>query len=729
MILLVYLGFFGAIPSEADLLKVRNATASIILDRNENQVGRIFQQNRTEASFEEFPENLVQALIATEDARFFEHEGIDPRSLLRVVVKSLILGDRSAGGGSTLSQQLAKNLFGRGKEGAIQLAAYKIKEMLVATRLEDAYSKEELLELYFNTVPFSENIYGIETAAKRFFNCEVTELTPEKSAVLVGMLKANTYYNPRRNPEHALERRNLVLMQMHRYSYLSEPERDSLSRLPLELNYYNPSAEGLAGYYLVQLKKELQEIMGQTGLDEEYDPQSDGLIITCGIDLQMQKIAEASYKKHLSVMQGQFDKFWTKELALNKHGDLINRELQKTDSYKNALNKGLSDSEIQSMVQTSKPRLLYYENRDSMVEISMQDSVYHYLRLLRAGFIAMDPQSGAIRSWIGGRDIKYMPYDHVTTQRQGASTFKPIVFATALEDGMDQCTYWDNSKRIYPEYDDWIPENHDNKYGGYYNMSGALKNSVNVVTVQALFDLGIERVKKTAKALGIESELPNHPSLALGVGSVSPIEMATAYAAFASGGKLHKGYFIERITNREGQVIYERPRSEASQVISESTAVSMTKMLQKVVEEGTARSLRTRYGVKSVLAGKTGTSQNYSDAWFIAYNSNLVVATWVGGAYPEIHFPSGTYGSSTKMALPLVAAFIKELEHNSSMASYITPAPDLNSSHEDEVDCPDYREKNIMDGIKGLFDRDPGKKVDEEKSSNFWNRLFGRKKK
>ena len=727
---MIYAGFYGDIPTSSELKEIRNATASLILDRSGEDLGRIFAENRTNAGFEEFPDHLVNALVATEDARFFEHEGIDPRSVARVLVKTILLGDRSAGGGSTLSQQLAKNLYGRGGDGVLALAVSKLKEMIIATRLEEVYSKDQLVELYLNTVPFSENIYGIETASERFFNQPVAKLQPHQSAVLVGMLKANTYYNPRLHPENALDRRNVVLSQMERYDYLDDSERDSLMALPLDLDYFNPAREGLAEYYLDQVKRDVSTILTEQGYGDQYIPSTDGLRIYTTLDRNLQVLAELAYNRHLNKLQNLFDVHWGDSNPWGEDTRVLMTELKKSRAWSGMEEKGLSQSEILEEMKKVSPKLLYYPGGDTVMNISALDSVTYYLRLLRSGFVALDPNTGAVLSWIGGRDFGYMPYDHVLARRQAASTFKPVVFAAALEAGIEPCTYWENELREYPEYEEWTPRNYDNVYGGFYSMAGALKKSVNVATVQALFEVGLEPVYELSQDLGFSPELPRHPSLALGAGSVSPLELAAAYAVFANGGIYREPYLIERIVTADGKILYEQSPREESRVLSEESAMLMNYMLKKVVEEGTARSLSGNFGVQAELAGKTGTSQDYSDAWFVTYNPNIVAAVWVGGSYPSIRFRSGAYGSSSKQALPMLAYWFREIENNRKAENYLVPFPDLTEQWQSDLDCPDFREKNILDDIMNIFDKKEGKKLEQgEEKPGLFQRLFGKKKK
>ena len=727
--LAVYLGLSGPVPDKSELQQIQHATASVIQDRHGESIGRIFAENRTNASFEELPVHLVNALIATEDARFFEHEGIDPRSVARVLIKTLLMGDRGSGGGSTISQQLAKNLYGRSGKGAFDLATAKLKEMIIATRLEDVYGKEDLIELYLNTVPFSENIYGIETAAERFFDIPVSQLATHQSAVLIGMLKANTYYNPRLHPDHALERRNVVLGQMRRYEYLSPAEADSLIAMPLDLDYKNLNRDGPADYYLRQVREEIDRILKEESLDTDYNPYTNGLVIVTTLDLGLQNAAKAAYNKHLNQLQSLFDKHWSRgDMPWDRYPQVLVSELQKSRNWRSAELKGLSEDEIWARMKQVSPALVYNPGGDTVLPLSPRDSVIYYLGLLRAGFVALDPGSGAVLSWVGGRDYDYMPYDHVLARRQAASTFKPIVFATALEAGIEPCHYWENELRQYPEYENWTPNNYSDNYGGFYSMSGILQKSLNVPTVQAYFDVGMDPILEMAKRVGIESELPEHPSLALGAGSLSPLELARAYAAFANDGIQHETYFVESISNADGKVLYKRTQPEGRRVMKERTAILMNMMLLKVVEQGTARSLQSKFGVSMQLAGKTGTSQDYSDAWFVAYTPKIVAATWVGGIYPAIRFRSGEFGSSTKQALPMLGYFFLDIEQRPDLSEYLVDFQRPSSELLEELDCPDFREKNLMDGIKNLFDPGKGQKVEKEEKEGLFKKLFGKKK-
>ncbi|MCB0460897.1 MAG: penicillin-binding protein, partial [Flavobacteriaceae bacterium] len=393
-IVAVYKGAFGELHTEEDLKDFKNQTASIIYADNGEILGKFFAENRTNIQFEQLPKQLVNALVATEDARYFEHEGVDSRSMLRVLFKSILLNNKNAGGGSTITQQLAKNMYGRERFGPLTMLVNKTKEAILATKLEEVYSKEEILTLYLNTVPFGENIYGIEAASRRFFNKPVTDIKIEEAAVLIGMLKANTYYNPRLYPDNALQRRNVVLSQMEKYEYLNSSTKDSLQQLPLQLDYADLESEGPANYFLVHVKKEAQQILDKYNKDKEekYDLEKDGLIITTTLDYTLQKQALNAFKKHLGSMQ--------KKLS-NEY-----RNGNKKNILENLVNQELKSSGLSSKANERKNREIFDWNGFYIDSISVKDSVRNSLTLLHAGLLAMNPQTGAVKAWVGGIDYK-----------------------------------------------------------------------------------------------------------------------------------------------------------------------------------------------------------------------------------------------------------------------------------------------------------------------------------
>ncbi|MEX0811881.1 MAG: transglycosylase domain-containing protein [Chitinophagales bacterium] len=724
-------GVFGPLPNKKELSKIQNATASVVYSADEVQIGRIFAENRTNARFEDLPKNLVDALIATEDARFYEHEGIDNKSILRVVIKSILLGDRSAGGGSTISQQLSKNLFGRSKFSFMSYPVNKTKEMILAQRIEQLYSKNEILELYLNTVSFSENIYGIETASLRFFSKKPSELQPQESAVLVGMLKANTYYNPRLYPENAQGRRNVVLNQMYRYGYLDEATKDSLQQLPLELNYQKADERNKAPYFMVHVKRKAAEILRENFAEEKMpDIEKDGLRIYTTLNVDLQDYARRAMQKHMQKLQQLFDRHWSQKEPWSEHPLLFEKKLQNSPSYKSLKDRKVPKDSLEILLNKKQPTPVFHPEGDTVLPMSIKDSIAYYLRMLNSGFLALDPQDGAILAWTGGLDFQYFPYDHVLAKRQAASTFKPFVYATALVQGAEPCDYISNEQRFYEAYENWTPRNYDNEYGGFYSMAGAIKKSVNLAAVKTIFETGIDEVLKTARKFGIDSDLPAEPSIALGTGSVSLLEMVKAYAVFANGGYRIDPYMITRIEDPQGNILFEKDTAQREEVLDSNIARLMTAMLQGVVEGGTASKLRNSYGLKNQLAGKTGTAQDYTDGWFIGYNPKIVAGAWVGASSPLIHFRTGTYGSGSAMALPIFAKFFQQLNSNAKLEQYSKANFDeLTPELQSKLDCEDYRDKNFFDSVKGLFKRKEGEKVkDKEDKPGFFKRLFRREK-
>ena len=740
LFLLVKWGVFGPLPGDKQLSDIRNATATLVYSSDDKLIGKIFSENRTNAHFEDIPTNLVHALIATEDARFYEHGGVDKRSMLRVIFKSILLGDESSGGGSTLTQQLAKNLYGRKNFSFLTLPVNKFKEIILAERLEDLYTKDQILEFYLNTVPFSENTYGIEAASTRFFNKKVSQLHTEESAVLVGMLKASTYYNPRLNPDHALKRRNVVLHQMHRYGYLPESEKDSLQALPLSLNYNNMASDSYAPYFMKHIEDQTRDLLdGQTNSNgKPYNLEQDGLRIYTTLNLDMQRYADKAMHAHLARLQKIFDRHWKDRKPWGAHQEIYKDQLSRSISYKILKKRKLSDDSLKFYLNKKHAVQVYAPQGDTVLQMSVRDSIEYYLKLLNCGFFAMQPQTGAILAWSGGLSHQFLPYDHVLAQRQAASTFKPIVYATALSQGIDPCEYISNERRVYQDYKNWAPRNYEDEYGGYYSMRGALKKSVNVAAVQTIFSAGINNVIAMARRLGISSELPDDPSIALGTGSVSLYDMVKAYAVFANDGERVPPYFISKIENSQGEILYEHKKTkQPEKVLEGDIAQLMNYMLQAVVNEGTGSKIRNVYGLHNDLAGKTGTAQNYTDGWFIGYNPHIVAGVWVGASSPLVHFRSGAYGSGSAMALPVFAQFFAQMDRNPDLkfythASFPELAPDLQS----RMDCPDFKEENFFDSFLDIFSDKEGKKYKDEGESHedtkekkgFFKRIFGRKK-
>ena len=556
-IVLVRSGALGALPTIQQLKDIRNYTASEVYSEDGVLLGKYFIENRTNVGIDEISPNLANALVATEDARFFEHRGIDARAWFRVLFKTILMRNESGGGGSTLSQQLAKNLYPRQRYKLLSIPLNKIREMIIARRLEKLYSKDELLNLYLNTVPFSRNIYGAEVAARQFFNTNAKDIKIEEAAVLVGMLKGNTLYDPVIHPERSKQRRNIVLGQMEKYQYLSQTEADSLKALDLVLEYRKESNnDGLGTYFREhirpELMKRLKDLKKPDGSD--YNLYTDGLKIYTTINSKMQEYAEVAVQESMEKLQKDFDRHW-KDREMYGQKNIVKDLVRKSDRYKKLKGAGRTEEEILRHFEKKVKMTVFTWEGAQQKEMSPLDSINYYFSLLNAGFLVMEPESGKIKAWVGGIDHAYFKYDHVKAKRQVGSTFKPIVYAQALERGMHPCEYIDNHLVTYTEYDDWKPENSDGKYGGVYSMEGALTKSVNTVAVDLIVRSGVDSVKMLAEKMGITSEVPEVPSIALGAVDASLYDMLKVYGTFANRGRRPEPIYISKIESAEGKAL------------------------------------------------------------------------------------------------------------------------------------------------------------------------------
>ena len=698
--LLVYFQALGPLPGYPELQAIQNHNASEVYSEDGALLGKYYVENRINADFDEISPNIINALIATEDARFFEHGGVDARAAARVLFKSVLLMDESSGGGSTLSQQLAKNLYPRREYWMLSMVVNKIREMLIARRLEKVYHKEELLRLYLNTVSFGENIFGIKVAAQRFFNKAPQELQVEEAAVLVGMLKATTYYSPVRHPDRARARRDVVLRQMERYGYLEPGLRDSLVALPLGVEYHKEGHnQGLATYFREHLRLELEEILEDYTKPDgaAYNLYTDGLKIYTSIDARLQSYAEEAVQEQMAKVQANFYKDWRKGTPWGSPR-VLQRAVEKTERYRWLQRQGKSEAEIEAIFdEPLKMTVFSWDGGEEAREMSPLDSVKHYLTMLNAGFLAMDPSTGLVKAWVGGIDHKYFQYDHVLSRRQVGSTFKPIVYAAALQAGMLPCEYTPNQKVTYARYDNWAPGNADGEYGGVYSMEGALSNSVNTVTVELLMRTGLDTVRRLGQAMGINPYIPEAPSIALGTVEASLYDMLRVYGTFANRGRRPELHYLDRIETASGEVLvdFDRPNPRRfPKVLEQQKADMMVKMLESVVDSGTARRLRYNFGLYNDLAGKTGTTQNQSDGWFIGFNPKLVAGAWVGASLPQVHFRSLYRGQGSSTALPIYGAFMRKVYRDKQFKSIryarFAELPDTVAAL---MKCPPYLEE------------------------------------
>lgn len=689
-------GAFGKLPTEEDLAAVTHYIASEVYASDSTLLGRYYFENRSNVQYKDISPHFINALIATEDARYFEHNGVDLRAWTRVLFKTLLRGERSSGGGSTISQQLAKNLYPREDYGKYSLAINKIKEVFIAMRLEKLYDKERLLEAYLNTVPFSENTFGIKVASQRFFNTTPARLTPSQAAVLVAMLKATTAYNPVTQPQNALLRRNLVLGQMAKYGYLSRRLADSLSKEPLSLNYFPITHnKGPATYFREHLRLELKELLREKRKPNgmAYNIYTDGLRVFTSINPRMQAIAEAVVAEQMKQLQGEFTRHLNGADPWETEGVL---EMAKRQSprYLGLVNAGLDSAAIDSVFRIPVEMSVFsWKGGKEKRRMSPLDSIKYYLGLLNAGFLAIDPRTGEVLAWVGGVNHEFFQYDHVLSTRQVGSTFKPIVYATALQKGIAPCSYFPNQLRMYPQYEYWMPRNATNEYGGYYSLQGALMNSVNTVTVQLMMRAKPKNVSQLARELGISSEVPAVPAIALGAADVSLKDMVTAYSTFAMRGARPDLHYIRRVEAPDGTVLIDNEWRKDScswpHPLWEDEADIMNQMLQAAVDQGTGRRIRYRYNIKFPLAGKTGTSQNHSDGWFIGYTPRIVAGAWVGAESPAVRFRDLRLGQGANTGLPIVAFFLQKLDEQENLKAYVNaPFPPLSEELQQNLNCP-----------------------------------------
>ncbi len=673
-ILSIYFGSEGRVPTNKEVQLFRNMEASEIYSIDNVLLYRFDRENRFNIPFDSIPTHVVEALIASEDARFYEHSGVDLKSLMRVMVKTVILGDKSSGGGSTISQQLVKNYFPRKSYRFLSTPRNKFEEMVAAYKLEDHFSKEQIIEFYFNTVPFGDSAFGIENASQRFFSTTTSELTIEQGAVLVGMLKATYTYNPIKFPEVSKDRRDVVLNLMSQENYISEKFKDSLVAIPLltqpkRLKRHQGKAKYFTEYVRLLMKDWLDYNRKPSG--KEYDLHKDGLKIYTSLNYAMQQYAEEAVAKRLKILQSGFDRQWQGEDPWKETPVVYSNAVKNSNRYKSLKSQGLSEELIMDSLNKPVEMKIFSHDGDRNVSMSPLDSIKNSLRLLHAGFIAIEPQTGHIKAYVGGIDENYFYYDHVKSKRQVGSSFKPFVFGAAIENGVSPCEMYPNRLIKYPQYDDWEPHNSDYIYGGEFSVWGALAVSVNTVTVQIMEKVGLSKVISLAKNMGIETDLPPVASLSLGTAELSLLEMARSYTTFPNYGKPMHEVSLIRIEDRDGVSLNVLPVKEAEPVYSYETGEIMVEMLKRVVTQGIAGPMRYDYQLYGDLGGKTGTSQSQADGWYVGFSSNLVTGAWVGAQNPAIHFKTMEMGQASNTALPINGEFLRMLNKDEDFQHYL----------------------------------------------------------
>ena len=712
-IISIYSGAWGKLPSKKALKQIEYQRASEVYSADSVLIGKFYLYDRQPITFEAMPAHLIESLIAIEDRRFYDHSGIDYKSLIRVGFKTILLGDSSSGGGSTLSQQLAKNLYPRDDKNKLYLLVDKIKEMITARRLERIYTKEELLQHYLNTVSFGDNTFGIESASNRFFGKKTIDLSIEEAAVLTGMLKATYSYNPRLFADHSLVRRNTVIESMEDLGYLTEKETDSLQQLPLILNYTNyDHNEGIAPYFREEVRKYMESwCIDQQSRGMDINLYTSGLKIYTTLNYKMQLLAEEVMQKHMATLQKAFERSYGNNAPWISDKALISKVIKSSDVYHQWLGKGLSAEMAWDSIHRKKTMTLEDWSGSFTTQASSADSIVHYMKFLNTGSLSIDPYNGAVKTWIGGIDFKYFKYDHVSqSRRQVGSSFKPIVYTAALEAGLNACDHFSAQEIQYRDLEDWSPGNSSKEDETYlnYSMQEALTNSVNTVSVKVLEKTGIHNVIATARKMGIDDQLPELPSLALGTGAVGIEQLAGAYASYVNNAIPVEPYIVRSIHDNAGNALASfKAGNKAEGAYSEETRLLMLEMLKSVVDQGTASRIRYKYGLKNDIAGKTGTTQNNKDAWFVALTPKLVHVTWVGLDRHEIGFKNTSLGQGANAALPLFTHWMQKLnadpEFNAiTMARFEQPSDEILR----QLDCDPVVRDNFF---KRLF-KNPNKK-------------------
>lgn len=728
LFLLASWGVFGPMPDHTVLENPSTNLASEIISSDGKTLSKFYlNDNRTPVDYTELPKHLVDALIATEDVRFHEHSGIDAYGTLRALVK---LG--SGGGASTISQQLAKQLFhGEGSKNIIERALQKIREWIIAIRLERQYTKEEIIAMYFNIYDFGNNADGIRSAARIYFGKEPKELDVKESAMLVGMFKNSSLYNPRptRNPEGTKNRRNVVLNQMEKYDYITEELRDSIKALDLGLRFTPESHnEGMATYFREYLRDFMAKWINENPKPDgtKYNLYNSGLKIYTTIDSRMQAYAEDAVYQHMPRLQAEFFKQNTPErnktapflqLSQEEITKLLNRSMRQSERWRIMKANGKSEQEILKAFETPTPMTIFSWKGEIDTIMKPSDSMRYYKSFLHTGMMSMEPQTGHVKAWVGGINMRHFKFDHVKqAKRQVGSTFKPFVYATAIDQlHLSPCDTLPNTKVVieagkFGNPQAWSPDNSDGKYGGFQTLKYALANSTNTVTARLMDQVGPQPVIEMARRLGIESEIPEVPAIALGTPDLSVYEMVAAYATFANKGVYTKPVMVTRIEDKNGTILFQFT-PETKDVLSEEVAYVTTKLLEGVTEGGSGTRLRRTgepygvykeiitgypYGFTNPIAGKTGTTQNQSDGWFMGMVPNLVTGVWVGAEDRAAHFRSITYGQGAAMALPIWGVYMKSCYEDKdldvSKGNFERPE-NLSIT----VDCAEFRRLNRSD--------------------------------
>lgn len=685
-------GLFGKMPTFEQLENPETSLATEVFSADGETIGKYYKENRTPVSYDELPKELSHALISTEDERYYRHSGIDAWGTLRAIV---YLGQR--GGASTISQQLAKQLFhGEGSRNPVYRIIQKIKEWIIAVRLEKNYTKHEIIAMYYNIYDFSNNADGIRSASRIYFGKEPKELNIEQAAVLTGMFKNSALYNPRRNPVGVTNRRNVVLHQMAKGGYITKKEKDSLQNIKLEIDYHPESHKsGLATYFRGYLRKFLKKWARENPKPDggHYNIYRDGLKVYTTIDARMQRHAEEAVQEHMENLQTVFD-------SQNKNNNtapfrgisqgeidkIITRDIHNSHRWKRMKELGVAEDSIMETFHKKRKMHVFAWNDERGKDTVMTplDSIRYYKKFLNVGMMSMTPQTGEIKAWVGGIDYKHFRFDHVKQgRRQVGSTFKPYVYSTAINQlHYSPCKKFSNTIHTIPKgryglLKDWSPRNAGNKYGGMVTIKEGLARSLNTITSRLIDKTGPQPVIDLLDKLGVNTKnIDPVPAIALGSVDMSVYEMVSAYSTFANKGVYVKPVIVTSITDKNGTVLY-RNHPQTRDVMNEQSAYVTLKLMEGVTQHGTGTRLRGTwaknnayyqqvvtgypYDFKNPIAGKTGTTQNQSDGWFMGIVPNLTTGVWVGGDNRSVHFSSIRYGQGATMALPIWGLYMKKL--------------------------------------------------------------------
>ncbi len=732
-------GGMGFMPSFEELENPKTNLASEAFSSDNQLLGKFYLQNRSFVSYKQISPNMINALTATEDYRFREHAGIDGRSLLRVVYG--VLSGHSKGGGSTITQQLAKNLFPRDTtiyssslKRKFNLGIAKFKEWVTAVKLERNYTKDEIITMYLNTVTFGSETFGIKSAARTFFNTSPDSLNVQQAALLVGLLKAPTYYSPLLHPENCLNRRNVVLSQMKKYNYITDTQYDSISQIPIEIKFkVQNHRQGLATYFreylrlmLTAKKPDKSRYFDMQAYYEDsmewvtnpaygwcnknrkpdstfYNLYRDGLKIYTTIDSRMQQYAEKAVQDHMKKdLQKAFDKEQKGRkkapFAWNVSEKQIKRimtsSMKRTDRFKMLKKEGLSEDSIRAIFDIPVETKVFSWDGYIDTVISPWDSIRYSKYFLQAGLMSMDPTNGYVKAYVGGIDYRYFQYDHVkAAKRQVGSTFKPFLYTLAMQEGFSPCYKVPNVPVTFelPEGKTWSPKNADvTKHDGeMVSLKWGLANSVNNISAWLMKQFSPQAVIGIAQNMGVVSHIDPYPSICLGTPDISLYEMVGAFNTFSNKGIYIKPIFITKIEDKNGTVIqtFHAPQHEA---MNEKTAFLMVNLMEAVVNQGTSVRLRYKYGFKNEIAAKTGTTQNQSDGWFIGYVPRLTTGIWTGGEDRGVHFRGIANGQGANMALPIWALYMKQVYADSTLGYSLEDKFVKPQSFNEILDCNQY---------------------------------------